>query len=366
MSNLLRTSEYVTIGHPDKMADYISEYILDRILEKDPNVRYALECQIKDDHVNVAGEVTTSYAGFTSFVPEWVREAVNRIGYTKEYQRRFGKNCTICGDELAVGQLIAEQSTDISVGVNRKGWGDQGIFFGMWSDETEEGYTKEYQLAKLIGNQLFIQASTGLYPIGLDIKTQVTYDVIDKEVKKVIVAIPTPQMEEKDQNRWEKTIVYWIKHWFPETKKAKFIVNGTGAYHVHGPVGDSGTTGRKLVVDFYGAGCRIGGGSPWTKDGTKADLTLNIFARELAKLAFFHWKDEMPSISKVETELSCCIGKQEIICVTTAYDIEGFPIHRMADERKVSTDFLIERYHLKEPNFAARCANGLFSIEESQ
>ena len=359
MSDNKKTSEYVTIGHPDKVADFISEYILDRLLEADPDTRYALECQIKDEFVSLAGEVTTKARNWKQHISEYVKEAVASIGYTEAYQKKFGGDkYTISSKDITISCLnVRSQSPDIAQGVDRKGWGDQGIFFGLWNGQTPEGYGKDYALAKQIGQFLYQKALDNKSPYGIDIKTQVTYDVDEKQVTQVVVAIPTID----DGKDYSKDVKALIKKEFPETKKAKFIINGTGAYHIHGPVGDSGTTGRKLVVDFYGSGSRIGGGSPWTKDPTKADLTLNIFARELAKLSYFQWEDEISGLERVETELSCCIGKQNVLCVTTVYDWEGIPRHRVTEERKVPTDFLIKRYNMKMPKYAYLCKEGLFS-----
>jgi len=357
MSQNLKTSEYVTLGHPDKVADYISEYILDKLIKIDPNIRYAVECQIKEEYVSLAGEITSKHKATISEIKEYVREAINKIGYTKEYQDKFGAECTICGDEFILEYRVSEQSPDISQGVNKKGWGDQGIFFGLWNSETPEGYGKDYAMAKKIGQYLYKQALDLKSPFGIDIKTQVTYDKTEKKIVAVVVAIPTVP----DGKDYTKEVKDMIKKEFPETKSAKFTINGTGAYHIHGPIGDSGTTGRKLVVDFYGSGSRIGGGSPWTKDGTKADLTLNMFAREIAKVGYQELKNEIPDMESVGTELSCCIGKQEVLCITTAYDSEGIPLYRIADEKKVPNEFLINRYSLREPKFAKLCELGLFS-----
>lgn len=671
MSNKIRTSEWVSLGHPDKTADYISEYILDRLLEIDPNVRYALECQIKGNYVSLVGEVTTRVNNWENNIGGWVREAVNKIGYTKEYQKKFGADCTIKGENVVPYSCITTQSPDIALGVDNKGWGDQGIFFGAWWSETENGYTKEYSLAKKIGTKLYEKALSPKQPYGIDIKTQVTYDVDEDKITKVVVAIPTVEGK-RDHKQVQKEISTLIKKAFPETVGAKFIINGTGEYHIHGPIGDSGTTGRKLVVDLYGSGSRIGGGcvdaqteymsetgwkriseydggkvgqlsdslelqivdpeqyietfhedvyevstenttnmvlssnhnvlyrtskghlqkkelskiikesedskkgshidipmtftydfangnvckynedwirivvahcadgtvlkkggktwncrirvkkqykidrlrklfskypdmyeerkysdgytyfyyhledtskllceqffnpdnktaqmlseevykwdgsekykeyrttkkqdadfmqfvlsgingnaysictkkkkdgysdvytvretkkkhsspfrkigknkiekknpqkmycftvpsgklllrrngyifctgnSPWTKDGTKADLTLNILAREVSKEAYFMWKDIMANLGHIETELSCCIGKQDVDVIITAYDKRGDVVYRMAEERKIPTDLLIDRYGLRKPKYAELCKRGLF------
>lgn len=359
MENKLQTSEWVSPGHPDKVADIISEYILDRIIEMDPKARYAVECQIKDNIVTLAGEATSGVLVTEEKLNEWVSNALFNIGYTEQYKKHFGKKNTIGCKNIKVEHHIGMQSPDIAQGVNKDGWGDQGIFFGMWCGETESGFTKDYDLARRIGQKLYQLASLTENGLGIDIKTQVTWDDTERQVDQVIVAIPT--MEDKNLDKVTKDLKKFIRKEFPETRGAKFVINGTGAYHVHGPIGDSGTTGRKLVVDFYGSGSRIGGGSPWTKDPTKADLTLNLFARELAKLAFFHWREEIPDIHKVETEVSCCIGKPDIICTTTAYDPDGIPLHRVSEKRKVKPSFLIKRYNLDKPNYTKMCMEGLFS-----
>lgn len=357
-----RTSEWVSTGHPDKVADYISEFILDRMLEQDPNTRYALEVQIKSDKVSIAGEVTTTakivYA-------DMARAAVNEIGYTKHYQKKFGQENTISGDDLRVSVLVRQQSPDIAQGVDKSGWGDQGIFFGFYCDETKSGQGLEYQLAKEIGTALYETALVDKY-LGIDIKTQVTISANDETdeppvVEEVIVAIPMVKGFEKEGKKEVKDIV----HTFHGCKDANIIINGTGSYTIHGPIGDSGTTGRKLVVDFYGGRSRIGGGSPWTKDGTKADLTLNLFAHEMAKRYFEELKDAGAPVHHTETELSCCIGRQEVLMQVVGYDKSNIAIYQSADIKKVKTDSLIKRYGLRDPIYTRLCRKGLFSIFET-
>ena len=358
-----KTSEWVSPGHPDKVADAISEFILDRFLEKDPNVRYAVECQIKDNHVTLAGEVTSKYKMKDEEVKKHVKKAVGLIGYTKEYQERFGKKNTICAEDIEVEYHISSQSPDIAQGVNRDAWGDQGIFFGYFCNETPEGHGIDYHLAKKLGMVLYLDALKGKEPIGLDIKTQVTvvlHESGEYEVKDVIVAIPTIE-EETTPLKTRNFIKKKIKAWIPEAEDANLIVNGTGAYHKHGPIGDSGTTGRKLVVDFYGSRSRIGGGSPWTKDGSKADLTLNMFSYEMAKRYYESLKKDIPQIHHVETELACCIGRPEVSCFVTAYDGEGVPLYRTAESDTIRPSILIEKYMLNKPQFFSLCLEGLFT-----
>jgi len=347
----MKTSEWVSIGHPDKIADFISEYILDRYIEKDPKTRYAVEVQIKNNHVCLAGEVRSRCEFHTLEIEEFVRTAVNVIGYTKDYQKKFGKECTICGDDLVIDNFIDEQSPDIAVGVDKDTWGDQGIFFGYYCGQTIDGMGWDHCLAKEIGMKIYENALLPDSPLGLDIKTQVT--VSDNEVEQVIVAVPTLTGNEE----YVKIVKKIIKS---ICKPKRTIINGTGEYHIHGPVGDCGTTGRKLAVDFYGGNSRIGGGSPWTKDGSKADLTLNIFARDCAK-SYYDEISDVTRVGHVESQLSCCIGRQDIICDCSAYDDYGNKICSITRKAKIKPSDLIKLYNLDKPIFSELCVNGLLT-----
>ena len=149
----MKISEYVSLGHPDKVADYISEYILDRLIEQDPKTRYALEVQIKDNFVTLGGEITTS-AHSIDYI-SWVRQAVEAIGYTKEYCEKWGKENTIDPEALNVVLHISQQSPDIAQGVDNQGWGDQGIMFGMAVNKPETEYMPEdFYNAKELGQEL--------------------------------------------------------------------------------------------------------------------------------------------------------------------------------------------------------------------
>lgn len=355
---IYKTSEWVSPGHPDKVADNISEYILDRIIEKDQKVRYALEVQIKGYEVSLAGEITTKEDIVDGDYAHWVKEAINKIGYTKKYQERFGEKNTICGNDAVVLCRIDAQSPDIAEGVNKDAWGDQGIFFGYFSGETYSGQGRDYATAKSLGLELYRKALAS-ETLGIDIKTQVTvsYDNagLESRITKIIVAIP---MVEGKEDKGKKETMDIVKKY--AEKDTKIIINGTGVYHKHGPMADCGTTGRKLAVDFYGGRSRIGGGSPWTKDGTKADLTLNLFAHELAKLAYHDLSDIQPD--HIEVELSCCIGKKSVLMQLTAFDNEGNPIYRHSEDNNVAPSHLIKRYSLQKPIYTHLCMEGLFSI----
>ena len=360
-----KTSEWVSLGHSDKVADYISEYILDRLIEQDPGTRYALEVQIKRGHVSLAGEITTKAESGTSIsaFERWAKDAINEIGYTPEYQIKFGTANTICGKETNVTCNVWCQSPDIAEGVDKNGWGDQGIFFGYFCDETPEGQGYEYHLAKEIGTKLYQKALSPNSNLGIDIKTQVTISIDherdpERMIEEIIVAVPMVPGKEKEG----KKEVYGILEDYPVTEETSIIINGTGTYNQHGPIADSGTTGRKLVVDFYGGRSRIGGGSPWTKDGTKADLTLNLLAHELAKDYFYEMKQIDAPVHHTEIELSCCIGRKEVLMQMTAFDESGSPFHRINDMKPVKYSNLIKRYKLNKPVFAQMCREGLFTL----
>ncbi|MCD8282199.1 MAG: methionine adenosyltransferase domain-containing protein [Prevotella sp.] len=333
---MIKFSEYVSLGHPDKTADYISQYILDRYIENDPAARYAVEVQIKDHYVTLAGEVTSKQKFTDKQLTEFVHEAVNRIGYTAEYQSRWGVNNTIAGKYLIVVPRIGQQSGDIARGVEDDGWGDQGIFFGYAApDGTYEYMPADYALARRICKALFENGGG-----GLDIKTQVVMD--GDKVKKVIAAVPILRADTKVQ------AYNIISKYVPGD--AEIIINGTGQYIRHSTVADCGTTGRKLVVDFYGGASRVGGGAPWTKDGSKADLTLNLYARYLARIAAKKYNTE------AYVSLACCIGKADVdfsIC-----DAQG----NILDEgvNVIHPSELIKRFNLDTPIYASMCEWGLF------
>lgn len=359
-----KTSEYVSLGHPDKVADYISEYILDRIIEQDPKARYALEIQIKDNHVTYGGEITTTAK--TDKIHSWICSAIKAIGYTHEYASQWDKGDTLDCTNIETSGHISVQSPDIAKGVNKDAWGDQGVFFGFYCKETSHGDGIDHALAKLLGESLFYTVKQQpVVLFGLDIKTQVTVDCIKNDrpvVSKIIVAIPMRCSTFSGRRFVRKLVDDFLKQ--NHCRKARdyqCIVNGTGAYKRHASMGDCGTTGRKLVVDFYGGRSRIGGGSPWTKDGSKADLTLNIYARDLAESFFRVAAEKFPETWYVETELSCCIGRPDILVEFKAYDINGNYIYGDEMAGKVKPSSLIKKYKLNTPRFAKLCEYGLFT-----
>ena len=346
---MTRTSEYVSPGHPDKVADYIASYILDRYMERDPRVRYALECQVKDSHVTLAGEVTSSFAMDYTMLRGCVRDAVCAIGYTPEYAASWGAENCIDPDNLDVVAHVGQQSPDIAQGVDADGWGDQGIFWGMATGDDSTGFMPlDHYLAKKLGMWLYASALAGDLPIGLDIKTQVT--VVDGLVNRVIVAAPTKT--EADADGLREKVIDWLEANSPYAGTDSIVVNGTGAYVRHASAGDCGTTGRKLAVDFYGGNCFIGGGSPWTKDPSKADLSLNVYARKLA----LDYKRKSGA-DTVYCALDCCIGRREVGVVY--YDGKMNELATGVVDRPASE--IVAELGLNRPVFASLCRNGLFS-----
>ena len=298
-----KISECVSPGHPDKVADLISQYILDRYIEKDPFTRYAVEVLIKGDTVHLAGEVTSkalfSYADYKRFV----FEALCEIGYDTEYYKRWEGNVI---DPVNINVIvdITAQSNEISVGVNNEGWGDQGIFFGF-ADINGDKYQMplSHSLAKNLCEMLYFRAKYENIG-GLDIKTEIVLGDDDR-LEKVIAAVPCRTEHE------HREILASIEDWCMkyqmahQDKMPQIILNGTGIYKMHGPIADCGVTGRKLAVDFYGGEFQVGGGAV-VKDGTKADVSLNLYARKLA-LKYARERNE-----PIKVSLGCCIGQSEV------------------------------------------------------
>ena len=340
---MIRTSEFVSIGHPDKIADYISSKLLDAYLASDPNTRFAVEVQVKDNFVSLAGEVTSKASFDRERIDTIVREAVSDIGYTHEYAMRWGADNAMDADALQIVQHIGKQSPDIAQGVDKDGWGDQGIFWGMADRETESLLPYNLFTAQLLGRILYEDAKKRNGGWGLDIKTQITTD--NRRIVDVVVAIPC--LTDADMEDATRAVTNLVSFDNP-----KVTVNGTGRYVRHSAQGDCGTTGRKLAVDFYGGNCFIGGGSPWTKDGSKADVALNLLARRYA----VEWLNAH-DIDKVFCSISCCIGKTEIRVTW----LDGQMNQLATEVKNVGVAEVQRLFNLKEPIYADLCREGLFS-----
>lgn len=282
----LFTSESVTMGHPDKVADHISDAILDAMLAQDKKSRVACETMVKNDMVIVAGEVTTKAI---VDIPTVVRDTIKKIGYTDPDMGFNFENCAV-----VVG--LDKQSPDISQGVTEgtglhkeQGAGDQGLMFGYACRETPALMPMPIQLAHLLTIRLEKMRQSGKLPwLRPDGKTQVTVEYEDdrpKRIHTVVVAAqhaPTITYKQLRKQIIEKVILPVLPKHFVD-KNTIFHINATGRFVIGGPKGDCGLTGRKIIVDTYGGSSRHGGGAFSGKDPTKVDRTASYMARYVAK-----------------------------------------------------------------------------------
>ena len=333
-----RTAEAVSLGHPDKIADYISSYILDRLIEQDPHTRYAVEVMIKDNTVVLGGEVTTT--ALLGDLTTYVKSALSEIGYDERYASIWGEYA-IDPDKVKVINMIGVQSADISQGVDADGWGDQGVFVG-YACQGEGKINRELYLARKLNKALYDKARQS-DNLGLDIKTQITLN--DDHIETSIVAIP--MLHDEDLTDFIVSVL--------GEKPAHIIINGTGRYTYHSSIADCGITGRKLACDFYSTAAPIGGGSPWTKDASKADLTLNVYARILAC-------ENLADNDECFIYLSSCIGRAKLPSGLIKTIKNGLVSCRdLWCNQKPSA--LIKAYGLDKPIYAKLCdksISGLF------
>lgn len=331
-----KTAEFVSLGHPDKTADFISSYILDRFLEQDKNVKYAVEVMVKDHTVVLGGEVKGNIKVLYTDLCAWVRHALCEIGYNESYSEVWGVDA-INPLRVNVINLIGYQSGDINQGVEADGWGDQGVFVG-YACQGEGKINRELFLARKLNHALYNLAKKS-DNLGLDIKTQITLNELDG-IETAIVAIPM---------REEEDLSEFIIEALGEAPD-NIIVNGTGRYVTHSSIADCGITGRKLACDFYSTACAVGGGSPWTKDASKADLTLNILARKLAV-------ENLGDAQECWVYLSSCIGRSTLpSAVVVRKDDKGLSYSNI-EVGKPSE--IIKELGLKKPIFANLCSTGI-------
>jgi len=333
-----QTAEAVSIGHPDKIADYISSTILDRLIEQDPMVRYAVEVMIKGNTVILGGEVS----GHVNMIAldNYVKQALRQIGYDERYAQIW-EDKAIDIHKVQVLNLIGLQSTEIGQGVSQNGWGDQGIFVG-YACQGEGFINRELFLTRKLNKALYNLARQS-DNLGLDIKTQITL-ADDGHIETAIAAIPM-----KESVNLDDFICQVL-----EEKPDQLIVNGTGIYQTHASIADCGITGRKLACDFYAGACPIGGGSPWTKDATKADLTLNLYARKLAA-------SNLSDNDECFIYLSSCIGRAELPSATIK-TIKNGVIQTANLTIYEKPDKIIEMLGLRKPVYANLCRDGFTAV----
>ena len=349
MEKLLFTSESVTEGHPDKMCDQISDAILDALMEQDPMSRVACETAVTTGLVLVMGEITTkAYVDIQKIVRETVRE----IGYDRA---KYGFDCDTCGVIVA----IDEQSADIALGVDKAleakentmseeeidaiGAGDQGMMFGYATNETEEYMPYPIALAHKLARRLTEVRKNGtLSYLRPDGKTQVTveYDEAGKPKRLEAVVLSTQHDDAVSQEQIHEDIKKYVFDAILPAElvdeKTKFFINPTGRFVIGGPHGDSGLTGRKIIVDTYGGYARHGGGAFSGKDCTKVDRSAAYAARYVAKNVV-----AAGLADRCEIQLSYAIG----VAHPTSIMVDTFGTGKLSNEKLV--EIIRENFDLR-------------------
>ncbi len=361
MDRYLFTSESVTEGHPDKICDQISDAVLDAILEQDPNGRVACETVCTTGLVMVVGEITTKA---NIDIQELVRNKVKEIGYVRG---KFGFDA----ENLAVLSSLHKQSPDIAMGVDddvhEQGAGDQGIMFGYACDETEELMPLALSLSHRLARRLSVVRKENILGyLRPDGKTQVTVEYNNEGIIERIdtILISTQHSEDVTQEQIKQDL---IKHVINEVvpaylidAKTKILVNPTGRFVIGGPAGDSGLTGRKIIVDTYGGASRHGGGAFSGKDPSKVDRSAAYMARYIAKNIV-----ASGIAKKCEIQLSYAIGVAEptsiMVDTFNTSNVLSSDISRVIRENfNLTPKGIIDTLDLKRPIYAKTAAYGHF------
>jgi S-adenosylmethionine synthetase len=359
----LFTSESVTEGHPDKIADQISDAVLDAIIRQDPTGRVACETLLTTGLVVVAGEITTScYVD----IPRVARETIREIGYTRA---KYGFDFETCG----VIAAIDEQSSDIAMGVDNLGAGDQGLMFGYACTETPELMPLPIMLAhKLVMRLAERRKSGALDYVRPDGKSQVTVRYVDGKptsVETVVMSTQHSPEVSNDQIRQdiiEQVILPTIPQEMIDKRRCVFHINPTGRFVTGGPMGDTGLTGRKIIVDTYGGSCPHGGGAFSGKDPTKVDRSACYMARHVAKNIVAAGLAE-----RAQVQVAYAIGVAEPVSIMVeTFGTGKVPNAKLEELIRRHFDFtpagIIKYLNLRRPIYKKTAAYGHFGRSEPE